>query len=117
MRRAPTYILNADTTTRRDVAQYLANAGILDTLNELDYLDDLEDPSHNSWCGEQAAVNEFTQEYRFRPIEKHNFLRGYRLFKNARWIDHIYQCHVLDHPVRNDLEPIREKVVLTNPYL
>jgi len=43
MRRAPTYIFNADTTTRRDVAQYLANAGVLDTLNELDYWADREE--------------------------------------------------------------------------
>jgi hypothetical protein len=81
------------------------------------YLDDVEDVAHNSWCGEQAAVNEFTQENPLRPIERHTFLRGYRIFKNARWIDHIYQCHVLDHPVRNDLNTHREKVVLTNPYL
>lgn len=43
MRRPPTYIFNADTTTRRDVAQYLANAGILQTLNEIDYLDEQEE--------------------------------------------------------------------------
>jgi hypothetical protein len=81
------------------------------------YLDDVEEPYHNSFCGEQAAVNEFTARYPLRPIEKHPFLRGNRLFKNARWIDHVYQCHVLDHPVRNDLEPGRRKTILTNPYL
>lgn len=81
------------------------------------YLDDLEYLGHNSWCGEQAAVNEFTQQNPLRPIEKHAFLRGHRIFKNARWIDHIYQCHVLDHPVRNDLNTHRERVVITNPYL
>lgn len=81
------------------------------------YLDDLEDLSHNSHCGEMAAVNEFTAANPLRPIEKHAFLRGYRLFKNARWIDHIYQCHVLDHPLRNNLNPGRDRVVLANPYL
>jgi len=81
------------------------------------YLDDVDFLEHNSWCGEQAAVNEFTQENPSRPIEKHAFLRGYRIFKNARWIDHMYQCHVLDHPIRNDLNTHRDKVVLTNPYL
>ncbi len=81
------------------------------------YLDDLEDLSHNSWCGEQAAIHEFTAKNPLRPIEKHPFLRGYRLFKNARWIDHIYQCHVLDHKMRNELNTNRKKVVLTNPYL
>jgi hypothetical protein len=81
------------------------------------YLDDVEELFHNSFCGEQAAVNEFTSQHPLRPIEKHPFLRGKRLFKNARWIDHIYQCHVLDHPMRNDLEPSRGKTILTNPYL
>jgi hypothetical protein len=81
------------------------------------YLDDLEDLSHNTRCGEQAAVAEFSNSNPMRLIEKHAFLRGYRLFRNARWIDHIYQCHVLDHPIRNDLTPAREKVVLTNPYI
>lgn len=81
------------------------------------YLDDLEYPSHNSWCGEQAAVNEFTVEQPMRPIEKHPFLRSYRIFKNARWIDHMYQCHVLDHPIRNQLTPNRSNIVLSNPYL
>jgi hypothetical protein len=81
------------------------------------YLDDLEYPSHNSWCGEQAAVHEFTAEHPMRPIEKHPFLRSYRIFKNARWIDHMYQCHVLDHAIRNQLKPSRSNIVLTNPYL
>jgi hypothetical protein len=81
------------------------------------YLDDLEDMSHNSWCGELAAVNEFTATNPMRPIERHTFLRGYRLFKNARWIDHIFQCHVLDHPTRNQLVTTRAKTELTNPYL
>ena len=81
------------------------------------YLDDVEFLNHNSWCGEQAAVNEFTVEFPNRPIERHTFLRGHRIFKNARWIDHIYQCHVLDHPIRNDLNTNRPKATLTNPYL
>jgi hypothetical protein len=83
------------------------------------YLDDLEDMSHNSWCGELLAVHEFNQAHELRKIERHAFLRGYRIFKNARWIDHMFQLHVLDHAVRSearvatDLSP----VVLTNPYL
>ena len=81
------------------------------------YLDDVELPTHNSYCGEQAAVREFTSENSHRPIEKHPFLRGFRLFKNARWIDHIYQCHILDHPVRNDLLPNRNEALIGNPYL
>ena len=48
------------------------------------YLDDLEDPSHNSYCGEQAAIAEHTTQQPLRPIEKHPFFRSYRIFKNAR---------------------------------
>lgn len=81
------------------------------------YLDDLEDMSHNSHCGEQAAIAEFTAENPMRPIEKHPFLCSYRIFRNARWIEHIYQCHILDHPVRNILDGGRSKAILVNPYL
>lgn len=81
------------------------------------YLDDLEDMAHNSRCGELAAVYEFNEAHPMRFIERHAFLRGYRLFKNARWIDHIFQCHVLDHETRNVLVQDRKKVVLSNPYL
>lgn len=81
------------------------------------YLDDLEDPSHNSYCGQQAAIAEFTTQHPLRPIEKHPFFRSYRIFKNARWIDHIYHCHILDHKIRNLLDSGRGKTILTNPYL
>jgi hypothetical protein len=81
------------------------------------YLDDLEYLTHNSWAGELLAANEFTAAHPMRPIERHVFLRGLRLFKNARWIDHIFQCQVLDHPARNDLSVRRERAVITNPYL
>jgi hypothetical protein len=90
--------------------QYLSRVSI--------YLDDLEDMSHNSWCGELAAINEFSAKNEFRKIEKHAFLRGYRIFKNARWIDHIFHAHILDHPVRS-IDDIKKKpqVILENPYL
>jgi hypothetical protein len=81
------------------------------------YLDDLEHPSHNSWCGERLAVNEFNQRHDMRKIEQHAFLRGYRLFRNARWIDHMFTLHVLDHPSRTTLKQNRQSTVLTNPYL
>jgi hypothetical protein len=82
------------------------------------YLDDLEDPSHNSYCGEQLAVREFNEANELRKIEAHQFLRLYRIFKNARWVAHMLTCHVLDHDARNTLEQARiRKVVLENPYL
>jgi hypothetical protein len=81
------------------------------------YLDDLEHPSHNSWCGERGAVLEFNQAHELRKIESHAFLRGYRIFRNARWIDHMFTLHVLDHASRATLVQAREATVLTNPYL
>ena len=83
------------------------------------YLDDLQDKSHNSWCGEMAAVIEFSKKHKFRKIERHQFLRGYRIFKNARWIDHIFTAHILDHSARNTIPQKKPKnpVVLENPHL
>jgi hypothetical protein len=90
-------------------AQYLPRTQV--------YLDDLEHPSHNSWCGERAAVLEFNAAHELRKIEPHAFLRGYRIFRNARWIDHMFTLHVLDHASRATLVQPREATVLTNPYL
>lgn len=83
------------------------------------YLDDLEDMAHNSWCGELLAVHEFNAQHDMRKIERHMFLRGYRIFKNARWIDHMFQLHVLDHRVRNEGTARQggDPVVCPNPYL
>ena len=81
------------------------------------YLDDLEHPSHNSWCGERGAVREFNQAHEMRKIEQHAFGRSYRIFRNARWIDHMFTLHVLDHPTRTALARSRDTTVLTNPYL
>jgi hypothetical protein len=81
------------------------------------YLDDLEHPSHNSWCGERGAVVEFNEAHELRKIEQHAFLRGYRIFRNARWIDHMFTLHVLDHPSRATLFQERRATVLTNPYI
>lgn len=81
------------------------------------YLDDLEDESHNRWCGEQLAVDEFNEQNVMRKIERHRFLRGYRIFRNARWIDHMMICHVLDHATRNTLTGKSSAAVLSNPYL
>lgn len=80
------------------------------------WLDDIGNLNHNSKCGELAAIIEFTVQKPLRPIEKPLTLRNHRRFKNAPWIDHIYQCHVLDHAVRNDLNPNRAQNVATNAY-
>ncbi|HEY7656202.1 MAG TPA: hypothetical protein VH881_04985, partial [Burkholderiales bacterium] len=81
------------------------------------YFDDLEHPSHNSWCGERGAVLEFNDRHDMRKIEQHAFLKSYRIFRNARWIDHMFTLHVLDHPSRTTLVQERQTTVLTNPYL
>ena len=81
------------------------------------YLDDLEDESHNSWCGELLATGEFNAQNAMRKIERHRFLRSYRIFRNARWIDHMMICHVLDHATRTMLKGKPRSAVLDNPYL
>lgn len=81
------------------------------------YVDDLEDPSHNSFCGEQLAVVEFNADQKFRKIELHQFLRRSRVFQRAPWIDHMYTLHVLDHPTRTLLDQGRNSFDLVNPYL
>ena len=81
------------------------------------YLDDVHFDSHNSWCGELLAVNEFNQAHEFRKIEPHAFFRGSRIMKNASWIDHMVTLHVLDHPARSMLERSRDTISLSNPYL
>ena len=81
------------------------------------YVDDLEDDHHNSWCGELLAIGEFNAAHDRRKIERHAFLANKRLFRNANWIKHMFQLHVLDHPIRTFGRPGKPPVVLDNPYL
>ena len=82
------------------------------------YLDDLEDESHNSYCGELRAIHEFNIENDLRKIERHKFFKSYRLLKNTRWIDHIFTLHVLDHPLRFEVKKRKKNpIVLENPYI
>ena len=92
-----------------DASQYLPRVIV--------YLDDLQDEFHNSWCGELAAVNEFSQKHDYRKIERHTFMRSYRIFQKARWIDHIFIAHILDHPTRTTLKTNRPQTILTNPHI
>lgn len=80
------------------------------------YLDDLQDEFHNLWCGELAAVSEFSETHDYRKIERHTFTRGSRVFQRARWIDHIFVAHILDHSTRNQ-KTNRSKVILNNPHI
>jgi hypothetical protein len=52
-----------------------------------------------------------------RKLSPYNFLRPTRLFRNAKWIDHMFALHVLDHPVRNEARRLAVPVRLDNPYL
>jgi hypothetical protein len=81
------------------------------------YLDDLEDEAHNSNCGELLALSEFNKEVAPRIMERPMFLRGYRVMKNARWIDHIFVCHILDHTTRTASTVGLANIDLENPYL
>jgi hypothetical protein len=81
------------------------------------YLDDVEEDGCNPWCGELLAVNEFNRDMPLRKLSPYNFLRPTRLFRNAKWIDHMFALHVLDHPVRNEARRLAVPVRLDNPYL
>jgi len=81
------------------------------------YLDDISFESHNSWSGELGAVREFNEAHQLRKIEPYNFLRTKRIFKNPKWLDHIFTLHTLDHPFRQPENKAPTKRVLDNPYL
>lgn len=81
------------------------------------YLDDIDLECHNSWCGQYLAIAEFNRAEPLRKIEVDRFLASRRIFKQARWLQKMYQLHVLDHPVRRNVRPINTKRVIANPYL
>ena len=71
----------------------------------------------NSKLGVLAAINQFNKNNKNLLIEKQRLLKNYRLFKNAKWLNHFFQVHILKHPSRtknNNLK--KQNVVLTNPY-
>jgi len=81
------------------------------------YIDDIELDAHNSFCGELLAIREFNASESLRKIEHHCFLQNQRVFQRANWIKHMFQLHVLDHPVRSRIETAAEPRVLENPML
>jgi hypothetical protein len=101
----------------KDALEVLSGAANAYLPRVLIYLDDVEDESHNRFSGELAAIHEFNDDNETRKIDRNTFLRGYRVFKNARWIDHMFTLHVFDHPTRSTLLQQRDRVVLTNPYV
>ena len=81
------------------------------------YLDDVEFSGMNKWCGELLAIEEFNAEQTHRKIAPMNFLRPGRIFRNAKWIDHMFSLHVLDHPVRSTVRSAGSPAIIANPYL
>ena len=81
------------------------------------YLDDIEFSGMNRWCGELLAVEEFNAEQKHRKIAPMNFLRPGRIFRNAKWIDHMFSMHVLDHSARSTIRAAGGPAIITNPYL
>jgi len=77
------------------------------------YFDDISDYKHNSKCGQYLAINEFNKNFNLRLIEQHRFLRKKRIFQRAKWIDHMYQLHVLDH-VEKNISNKRDRKILEN---
>lgn len=65
------------------------------------YCDDIEFVFANEWCGELAAIEEFSREHDLRKIDRERSLPGTRPVRNASWHQHMFFCHILDHPSRN----------------
>jgi hypothetical protein len=81
------------------------------------YFDDIMFETHNEWCGELLAINEFNTDHVMRKIVPDRFLSTRRVFKNPRWLQQMYVLHVLDHPWRNALTRERDVATLANQYL
>jgi hypothetical protein len=81
------------------------------------YLDDVLEENHNDWCGELLAVREFNDSHAMRKLQRDRYLKHWRVFKNAVWLDQTYLVHILDHPKRQSLEPRRKAHSTGNPYL
>jgi len=81
------------------------------------YFDDIMFETHNEWCGELLAINEFNAAHFSRKIARDRFLPTRRIFKNPRWLQQIYVLHVFDHPLRSDLIRRRDVATLANQYL
>jgi hypothetical protein len=81
------------------------------------HLDDIGDEFCNAWTGELLAVDEFNRESEWRKIAPFPMLRSRRVFKNARWIDHLYIAHIHDHEMRSPERFRPGRLVATNEYI
>ncbi len=112
-----------------DVDYYSSTMSILQQLqdinsnlllpNTLMYFDDVILDNHNAFQGELLAINEFNAMGTMRKIDFFGqTLRHSRMYKNAPWIDNMYQLHVLDHKHRQNAYRSEESaaMVITNKY-
>lgn len=81
------------------------------------YFDDIDGDRHNSYCGELLAIKNFNEDCDYRKIERYQFFKTKRVFQRAKWIDHVFQLQVLDHPTRFSAASNLEKQILKNPYI
>ena len=81
------------------------------------YLDDIGDITINPWVGEALAVNEFNTENTLRKISPWTMLRARRICKNAKWIEHIFGVHVLDHRIRTPKGRIAPRKTIDNEFI
>ncbi len=73
--------------------------------------------SANPAVGELLAVAEFNRDHPLRQVHPFTALREKRIFKNGAWLNQIHTLHVLDHPRRSGVDPLRRDTwVLANPY-
>jgi hypothetical protein len=113
-----------------DVDYYSSTIAVLNNLkniksdlllpNTLIYFDDIQLPNHNPYQGELLAIEEFNSNNHFRKIVNFSqVLRTTRRLKNALWINHMFQLHVLDHKVRNEeyRRPEDPPNIIGNKYL
>jgi hypothetical protein len=93
-----------------DTSNFLSNTPI--------YFDDVNNLTHNDYCGELLAIREFNEkENSLRKICKMTSLRNWRIFKNAMYLDQMYFLHSFDHELRSVEHNKGRKVqVLTNPF-
>jgi hypothetical protein len=80
------------------------------------YFDDIMFETHNDWCGELLAINQFNAERDSRKIVLDRFLATRRVFKNPRWLQQMYVLQLFDHPWRNILSRKRCVATLPNEY-
>ena len=80
------------------------------------YFDDVNDMSHNEYCGELLAIKEFNQDTNeMRKITKLSQLKIWRFFKHSFWLDRMYMAHIFDSKYRAPKK--RGNIILDNPYL